>query len=406
MSILIVAWLDVRSKPLRTLAAIGGMVAAVMAVIIVDAAGILSRQANDEYIATTWGRTATLAIGPADGSATMTADESTDAGQRLVASLTGNGITRVSTDVSIGMVLLNGTNAVPTYPTWVSSTYPDISFVDLMAGDFPQTTALSPVPHAVIRLDMAQRLGFSGPDAVGQTIQFTRADGYIPDLRIAPIQTLVIDAVARTIGTSSDSKEILIVSDQPIPASLSPGQPNWLMHVHPNDLALATSLVQGLRVAGQSQPVFQVRRVDQSEDLAPLLAQQSVTARSVSLVALIVGGLGILGVGLAGVRERAKDFGLRRALGSNKFQVFAGVIVQTLIEVLLGAVIAIPMAALAVTLFARDLVLRDLPLPESTALPVESAVRGLIAALLVGLIAGLLPALRAARLSVVQALRD
>lgn len=80
-------------------------------------------------------------------------------------------------------------------------------------------------------------------------------------------------------------------------------------------------------------------------------------------------------------------------------------IVQTLIEVLLATRIAIPLAALLLEIYARDLVLETLPLPPSTALPVESAQLGLTGALIVGLIAGVVPAISAARASVVQALR-
>lgn len=153
------------------------------------------------------------------------------------------------------------------------------------------------------------------------------------------------------------------------------------------------------------KPAYTVRRVDQSAELTPVLDQQGATGRAVTLVALTVGGLGILGVGLASVRERGRDFGLRRALGAGKARVFAGVTVQTLVGVLLAAAIAIPLAAIALELFARRLVLATLPLPASTALPVGSAVQGLAGALLVGLVAGLIPAVNAARASGVQALR-
>ena len=139
--------------------------------------------------------------------------------------------------------------------------------------------------------------------------------------------------------------------------------------------------------------------------LAQVLDQQDVTANAVTIVAFTLGGLGILGVGLAGVRERAREFGLRRALGASKPRIFLGVIVQTLMEVLIAAAIAIPIAAVALRRFARDLVLETLPLPPSTSLPVEAALLGLFGALLVGLIAGLIPAFNAARASVVQALR-
>ncbi|MCC6944118.1 MAG: hypothetical protein IT335_06040, partial [Thermomicrobiales bacterium] len=59
---LLSAWLDVRSKPLRTLAAIAGMVAAIVAVVLVDAASVLSREATDVYLARRYGRVVTLSI--------------------------------------------------------------------------------------------------------------------------------------------------------------------------------------------------------------------------------------------------------------------------------------------------------------------------------------------------------
>jgi len=106
-----------------------------------------------------------------------------------------------------------------------------------------------------------------------------------------------------------------------------------------------------------------------------------------------------------GWRERAKDFGFRRALGANQLRVFGDVILQTVLEVLLVATVAIPLAAILLELFARRLVLATLPMPPSTSLPVQSAVLGLTGALAVGLVAGLIPAVQAARSSVVQALR-
>lgn len=406
IGVLIAAWLDVRSKPLRTFAAIAGMVAATMAVVIIDAAGILSRDANAEYIATTWGRSATLRIGSADSAFGLNPLEASDAARRLMTTLAEHGITRVSKNNDVGMVLVRAGEATSTRPAWVSSTYPDVNFVQLVAGSFPRDTALGDVLHAVIRLDLAQQLGFSGADAVGATLSYAVASGYIPDLRTTILRPLVIDAVASSLGTTMSANNILVVSDRDQPALAVESGRSWLVHVNPVDVGRVIELTGGITDGVSGGPVFEARRVDQGQELAPVLDQQDVTASAVTVVALVVGGLGILGVGLASVRERSKDFGLRRALGASKNRVFAGVIVQTLLEVLLAAVIAIPLAAVAVGLFARELVLASLPLPSSTGLPLSSAGRGLLAALAVGLLAGLLPALRAARASVVQSLRD
>src|SRR5699024_5277502 len=135
------------------------------------------------------------------------------------------------------------------------------------------------------------------------------------------------------------------------------------------------------------------------------LRQQEVTGTATKIVALVVGGLGILGVGVSGVKERASEFGLRRAIGAKRSRIFGGVLTQTLLEAIIAALIAIPLAALLLEYFARDLVLSTLPMPPSTMLPVESALQGLAGAVVVGLIAGLIPAIHAARTSVIRALR-
>lgn len=401
IGILIAAWLDVRSKPLRTFAAIAGMVAAIVAVVLVDAAGVLSRDANDEYLARNYGLPVTVSIGPAGGELAQ------DDANRLMVVLRGNGVDAVSPQVTIGISIEQRGQLSPDTAMWVSTAYREIRIVDMVAGAWPIDTAQGDVAHVVITEQKARELGFGDRQAVGQVIRYAARQGASPgDIRTAPLHTMVIDGVAAATSNAFENAGILIVSDLPEPGFVPDDLRGmrWLARVNPLDYATLQQLVTSVTDA-TGAPLFDLRRIDQSEQLAPVLDQQEVTARVVTLVALTVGGLGILGVGLASVRERAKDFGLRRALGASKLRIFAGVIVQTLLEVLLAAVIAIFIAAIALELYARDLVLESLPLPASTALPVSSAVQGLVGALLVGMIAGLIPAFSAARSSVVQALK-
>jgi ABC-type lipoprotein release transport system permease subunit len=400
IGILIAAWLDVRSKPLRTVAAIAGMVAAIVAVVLVDAAGVLSRDANDEYRARNYGLEVTVAINSAGGEITP------EDAARLHEVLVGNGIAYLSPNVTQGVLLEDGGSLGPATLSWVSSAYPDIRVVDMLYGSWPVDTAQSDVAHVVITEQRARELGFSGPEAVGQVMHYTLRDSSgSGDIRTDPLRPMIIDGVASTTTNAFDSISIMIVSDLPRPELMPEfGGMSWLARVNPIDQGTLQNLVSSVTDESGS-PLFQSQRIDQSAQLAPVLDQQAVTARVVTLVALTVGGLGILGVGLTSVRERGKDFGLRRALGASKLRIFAGVIVQTLLEVVLAAAIAIFIAAIALELYARDLVLDRLPLPASTALPLSSAALGLAGALLVGLVAGLIPAFSAARASVVQALK-
>lgn len=425
MGVLIAAWLDVRSKPLRTFSAIAGIVAAIMAVVIVDAAGQLSQDANTEYIAWAYGRPATVSIGAylqqessssiptsrPDSSLSTTTNSGDGVGisRQMITLLQANGIDQVSVKVDARIWIRNTESLDQHNAMWVSSSYPSIQVMQLVAGAFPVDTARGDVLHAVISTQRSVQLGFSPAQAIGEILWYSTA-GEVSNnpnpIETTPLRPMIIDAVAEW-APGSVTGDMLIVSDMDRAELVESPAVSLVAHVNPRDVSLVQGLIQGVVDAnGESFSDVRVQRVDRNAELAPILDQQEITAGAVTWVALIVGGLGILGVGLASVRERARDFGLRRALGAGKKLVFAGVILQTLLEVLLAALIAIPLSALIVQLFTRQLVLASLPLPESTSLPFGSALRGLIAALCVGLLAALLPAFRAAKASVVQALRD
>lgn len=399
---IIAAWLDVRTKPFRTFAAIAGMVAAVVAVVLVDAAGVLSHEANDTYLARQYGLPITVTIMSESGIPT------TDQFHQLEETLDANGIDAYSLDVTFPVTVASGQQVVWNGIRWLDPEFTDVRIVDMVAGAWPDQTANSDTYHVVVNEGWAQtNLGMSDRQVIGQVLGYADVRDLAWDGKTIPQIPMVVDGVVATnsIAFAAGQAPIAIVSSQQPPEF--PGYnliPSWSARVNPEDFGYIQQLVNTV-TDDQGRPVFSVRRADSGDTLAPVLEQQDVTARAVTIVALAIGGLGIFGVGLAGVRERAQDFGLRRALGASKLRIFSGVLVQTLMEVLLAAAIAIPVAALLLEIYARDLVLKTLPLPPSTTLPVESALLGLAGALLVGLVASLVPAIAAARASVVQALR-
>lgn len=399
---LIAAWLDVRTKPLRTFAAIAGMVAAVVAVVLVNAAGILSHAANDMYLARQYGMPVTISISAVTGNPTM------EMRREMELLLESNGIHAYSLDVNFPVTVVHEQDIVWSGIRWLDPEFKDVRIVDMVVGAWPDETASSDTYHVVIEEGFAPSvLGISDREIVGQTLGYADAPDGGWDGRITPQIPLVVDGVVstQTNAFGSGMAPIAIVSRQePMTVPGFPLTPTWLARVHPSDFGLVQQLASSV-IDSTGREVFQVRRADQADTLAPVLSQQDVTAQAVSVVALIIGGLGIFGVGLAGVRERSKEFGLRRALGASTIRIFLGVIVQTLIEVIMAAAIAVFLSAILVEMFARDLVLETLPMPSDTSLPLSSAVLGVTGALVVGLVAGLIPAITAARLSVVQALR-
>lgn len=400
IGMLIGAWMDVRSQPFRTTAAIAGMVAAVIAVILVDSASVLSTDANEVYLARKYGMPVTMSIF-AESSVPEDALSVPDA-------LTGNGFQHVSVDASVGSATIVYEQSVVTNGfQWVNSDYANIRIVDMVAGSWPTDTANSDTLHAVVSSGWGgQMFGLSDEDMVGLQLQFaiTRDGGF--DVKTTPLQSIVIDGVVEpNTAAFRGSGPITVVSDLPSPSFLEAVlTPTWHVRVNNEDVGFLIATVQKITDENGS-PVYQVRRSDQGDELAPVLQQQRVTGTATKIVALTVGGLGILGVGVSGVRERASEFGLRRAIGAKRRRIFGGVLTQTILEALIAALIAIPLAALLLEFFARDLVLSTLPMPPSTMLPLSSALQGLAGALVVGLIAGLIPAIHAARTSVIRALR-
>jgi putative ABC transport system permease protein len=399
----IAAWLDVRTKLLRTLAAIAGMVAAILALVVVDAAGDLSNQANAIYLARRYGRAVTASVQTATGQANL------DDRRRLLDALAGNGFTAVSTDQPIPATITYQGQPVQNAFRLVQSKFADIYVVDVIAGEWPTDVANSTVLHVVLNEGFAgQALGLSDQQVIGQPLGYALTNGSGTfNAKTTPVLPMIVDAVVATdsLPFQRGDSPVMVVSSNPSDAILEGAQGVQLVvRVNPTDFRMLQDTVA--RVTDDNgRPLFNIHRSDQAEQLAPVLDQQRVTGRIVAIVALTVGGLGILGGGLASVRERAKEFGMRRALGASRGLIFSGVVVQTLIEVMIAAAVAIPLAAALVQLFARRMVLAQLPLPPHVSLPVSSAVIGLTSALMVGLVASLVPAANAARLSVVEALR-
>lgn len=393
------ALLDVRSKPLRTIAAIAGMVVAIIAVVLVNSANALSHRANEEYLARQFGLPATMHVYMESGAAPA----HIEAG--IEAALEDNGVLR-SLQVGVTASVVSGNGARFASFLMVSPEYDQIRIVDLVAGSWPRDVADSRTPRVVISTQLAASLGYEPEAAVGQTFLFApNVAGAQFDLQTSSLELAIIEGVASSTTNALQFADLLLVTTEPRRDLMRPEQPlAWLLRVQERDYGVVAALISTFR-SDRGNAFYSAVRDDRYEQLAPVLDQQDVTAIAVSLVALIVGGLGILSAGVAGVRERSAEFGLRRALGSSRERIFASVIVQTLLESLIAAAVAIPVAVILVALFTRRLVLESLPLPADQSVPVEAMVIGLMGAVTVGLVAGVLPAINAARVSVIRALR-
>lgn len=141
---------------------------------------------------------------------------------------------------------------------------------------------------------------------------------------------------------------------------------------------------------------------DQTQALAAELdAARSFTGliATVSAVALLIGGVGILAVMLIGIRARIREIGLRRAVGAAAQDVLIQFVMEALLISLLGGVVGIALGIIAAVIASR---LGDWPLVIS----LGSVILALGASTVVGVIFGVYPAQRAAQLDPTVALRS
>ena len=123
---------------------------------------------------------------------------------------------------------------------------------------------------------------------------------------------------------------------------------------------------------------------------------------AISVVAILVGGVGVLNTMLMSVFERTREIGVLRALGWGRRRILGLILREALILGLLGGLAGISLA------FGLVYLMQSAPMIGMAIDAVWNTqifVRALSVALLLGLVGGLYPAFRATRLTPIEALR-
>ncbi|MGH7517632.1 MAG: ABC transporter permease [Gemmatimonadales bacterium] len=119
---------------------------------------------------------------------------------------------------------------------------------------------------------------------------------------------------------------------------------------------------------------------------------------SLSSVALLVGGIGVMAIMMVSVTDRTHEIGLRKAVGATRREILWQFLVEAATLTLVGGA-----AGIVVGLGTGELLKAVLRI--DTAVPLWSAALAVAVSVTIGLVFGLYPANRAARMDPVQALR-
>ena len=129
-----------------------------------------------------------------------------------------------------------------------------------------------------------------------------------------------------------------------------------------------------------------------------LTGATALVLTSISFVALMIGGIGVMNIMLVSVTERTKEIGVRKAVGATKLNILSQFLIEAVVLTAIGGVLGLAAGELAGYLMNRYS-----PLPAFVPLWAIGVGIGVSAG--VGIVFGLWPAWKAARLNPIDALR-
>ncbi len=139
------------------------------------------------------------------------------------------------------------------------------------------------------------------------------------------------------------------------------------------------------------------------QDEQDMLQYIYVFTWGVSLIAIVIGGVGVMNTMLMSVFERTREFGVLRAVGWRPRRVLQMVLTESLLLSSIGGALGIGLGIGAVR-GVQQLPLADMVVP--TTFSPQLFVQGLSVALGLGVLGGALPAWRAAHLTPAEAMRS
>ena len=124
----------------------------------------------------------------------------------------------------------------------------------------------------------------------------------------------------------------------------------------------------------------------------------SIVFLSIAVIALFVGGIGIMNVILASISERIREIGVRKSVGARNIDIFVQFLIETIILSLLGGIFGVIIGFGLTRVIAGFAGLR-------TVVPASSIVLSVGVSTFIGIVFGLYPSVKAANLNPIDALR-
>ena len=124
----------------------------------------------------------------------------------------------------------------------------------------------------------------------------------------------------------------------------------------------------------------------------------------ITVVCLVVGGIGIMNIMLVSVTERTREIGIRKAIGATKMDIMLQFLMESVIISVLGALIGLVLSFLMIPIM-KVIAEAFVGVNLSMQLEFDTILLAVGFALTVGIVFGISPANKAAKLRPIEALR-
>jgi putative ABC transport system permease protein len=141
-----------------------------------------------------------------------------------------------------------------------------------------------------------------------------------------------------------------------------------------------------------------ITSIMEMEQMADMLNMLQASTWAISLLAIIVGGLGIINTMLMSVFERTREIGVLKAVGWSNKRILGMIVGESIVITLVSAVIGSVVGFLACTLLGPQMGIEPLFTPKIF-------IQAFAIAIIVGIVGGLYPAIKAVKLPPTEALR-
>ena len=158
------------------------------------------------------------------------------------------------------------------------------------------------------------------------------------------------------------------------------------------------AIVRTLEIKRGTKDFFTINSDSIRQSIEENMATMTLLITCIAVIALVVGGIGVMNIMIVSVSERTREIGIRMAIGARKEDILFQFLIEAVMICIIGAILGVALCGVIVLAF--NALSTDFLMIVSGG----SVVLGLASSVLIGLIFGFFPAKNAANLNPINAL--